>query len=72
VLQFHGSEAGLRFIEAWKRARIIVDMGHTSNGEDPEPKPATPTDPQPRPQRRLRRAAPSLRPVVGPARSRQP
>ena len=28
VLQFHGTEAGRRFIEAWRRARIIVD----SNG----------------------------------------
>lgn len=42
VLQFHGSEIGLRFIEAWKRARILVDIGHTSNGEDPAPTPPTP------------------------------
>jgi hypothetical protein len=27
VLQFDGTDAGKRFIEAWKRARIIVDTG---------------------------------------------
>ena len=27
VLQFDGTDAGKRFIEAWKRARIIVDSG---------------------------------------------
>jgi hypothetical protein len=26
-LQFDGTDAGKRFIEAWKRARIIVDSG---------------------------------------------
>jgi len=27
VLQFAGGEAGRRFIEAWKGARIVVDSG---------------------------------------------
>jgi len=39
VLQFDGTEAGKRFIEAWKRARIIVDSGggHASGGTPPAP-----------------------------------
>ena len=46
VLQFDGTDAGKRFIEAWKRARIIVDNGggHSSGGTPPTPPtpPATP------------------------------
>jgi hypothetical protein len=38
ALQFDGTDAGKRFIEAWKRARIIVDSG----GTPPTPPPATP------------------------------
>ncbi len=40
ALQFDGTEAGKRFVEAWKRARIIVDTGggHTP----PIPPPPTP------------------------------
>ncbi|HEY0551291.1 MAG TPA: hypothetical protein VGF13_16925 [Verrucomicrobiae bacterium] len=34
ALQFDGTEAGQRFIEAWKRARIIVDSG-TGHGGPP-------------------------------------
>ena len=41
ALQFDGTEAGKRFIEAWKRARIIVDTG---GGHTP-PMPPTPTPP---------------------------
>ncbi|MBI3415225.1 MAG: hypothetical protein HY043_07880 [Verrucomicrobia bacterium] len=40
ALQFDGTEAGRRFIEAWKRARIIV---HTGGGHTP------PTPPPPNP-----------------------
>lgn len=40
VLQFDGTEAGRRFIEAWRRARIIVDLGGGPN--PPEPAPAPP------------------------------
>ena len=42
VQQFDSTDAGKRFIEAWKRARIIVDIGggHT-NGNTPTPTPAT-------------------------------
>ena len=40
VVQFDGSEPGKRFIEAWKRARIIVDSGG-GGGTSPTP-PATP------------------------------
>ncbi|MGC3958563.1 MAG: hypothetical protein QM813_11660 [Verrucomicrobiota bacterium] len=44
VVQFDGTEAGQRFIETWKRARIIVDLGGGgSNGE------TTPTTPTPSP-----------------------
>lgn len=45
ALQFDG-EAGLRFQEAWRRARIIVDIGGGHNGEEqpsPTPTPATGT-----------------------------
>lgn len=44
VLQFDGTEAGQRFNEAWKGARIIVDSGsgHTTPAPAPAPAP-TPT-----------------------------
>ena len=44
VGQFEGSEAGTRFVRAWKRARMIVDSGggHTS----PAPPTPAPTPPQ--------------------------
>jgi hypothetical protein len=44
VLQFDGTDAGRRFIEAWKRARIIVDAGggHSSTPPTPPTPPATP------------------------------
>jgi hypothetical protein len=45
VLQYDGTDAGRRFIEAWKRARIIVDTGggHGNGGTPPAPPaPATP------------------------------
>ena len=43
VVQFDGSEPGKRFIEAWKRSRIIVDSGggHSTGGTPPTP-PAPP------------------------------
>jgi hypothetical protein len=43
ALQFDGTEAGKRFTEAWKRARIIVDTGggHGNGGTPPTP-PAPP------------------------------
>jgi hypothetical protein len=37
VLQFDGTDAGKRFIEAWKRARIIVDTGGGHSGTPPTP-----------------------------------
>ncbi|MEN9574530.1 MAG: hypothetical protein RL514_2385 [Verrucomicrobiota bacterium] len=42
VLQFDGTEAGQRFNEAWKRARIIVDSGsgHSAPAVTPTPAPA--------------------------------
>jgi hypothetical protein len=45
VLQFDGTDAGKRFIEAWKRARIIVDTGggHSNGGTPPTPPPTTPS-----------------------------
>jgi hypothetical protein len=44
VVQFDGSDAGKRFIEAWKRARIIVDSG---GGGGTTPTPPTPPTPPP-------------------------
>ena len=43
VVQFDGSDAGKRFIEAWKRARIIVDSG---GGPGTPPAPPAPPAPQ--------------------------
>ena len=43
VIQFDGTPEGLRFIEAWKRARVIVDAGHGPGEEE------TPTPPAPAP-----------------------
>ncbi len=41
VLQFDGTEAGRRFGEAWKRARIIVDVGGGHTPPAPPPAPQT-------------------------------
>ena len=38
----YGGDTGKRFIEAWKRARIIVDSGGGGGGTTPTPAP-TPT-----------------------------
>jgi hypothetical protein len=46
ALQFDGTDAGKRFVEAWKRARIIVDTG---GGHGGTPTPPTPTPPTPPP-----------------------
>lgn len=43
VVQFDGTEDGKRFIEAWKRARIIVDAG--GNGGTPAKTPLAATAP---------------------------
>lgn len=40
ILQFDGTDAGQRFIAAWKRARIIVDAGHGHSTEEETPAPA--------------------------------
>ena len=41
AVQFNGGDAGSRFTEAWKRARIIVDSGGGhSNGGTPQAPPA--------------------------------
>jgi hypothetical protein len=39
-----GTDAGKRFIEAWKRARIIVDTGG-GHGSTPPTPPTPPTTP---------------------------
>ena len=41
VVQFDGTDLGKRFIEAWKRARIIVDTGggHANGATPPAPTP---------------------------------
>ena len=41
-IQFAGTDAGNRFIEAWKRARIIVDTGGGRADGGPQPTPPTP------------------------------
>ena len=46
ALQFDGTDAGKRFVEAWKRARIIVDTG---GGHATPPTPLPPTPPAPHP-----------------------
>ena len=46
VLQFGGTAAGQRFIEAWKRARIIVDFGGGGGATAPTPS-APPAPPHP-------------------------
>ena len=42
ALQFDGTEAGKRFIEAWKRARTIVDTGGGHSAAPPATTPPTP------------------------------
>lgn len=44
VLQFDETPAGQRFLQAWKKARIIVDAGHGHGDDEEEEKPA-PTPP---------------------------
>jgi hypothetical protein len=44
--EFDGTDAGKRFIEAWKRARIIVDTGGGHIGTPPTP-PTPPATPKP-------------------------
>ena len=46
ALQFDGTDAGKRFIQAWKQARIIVDTGGGHSGTPPTP-PTPPTTPKP-------------------------
>ncbi len=46
ALQFDGTDAGKRFIEAWKRARNIVDTGGGHSGTPPAP-PTPPATPKP-------------------------
>jgi len=43
VLQFGESDAGKRFVEAWKRARIIVDVGGGHGSSDTPPAPPAPS-----------------------------
>ena len=48
VIQFDGTEAGRRFISAWKQARNIIDAGHGPGPATPTPPtPPTPTPPTP-------------------------
>ena len=46
VLQFYTSLTGHRFMEAWKRARIIVDVGGSNGSEEKPPATSTATTPQ--------------------------
>jgi hypothetical protein len=47
VMQFPG-EDGERFADAWKQARIIVDLGHgPGDDEEEDPTPTPPTPPTP-------------------------
>jgi hypothetical protein len=46
VLQFEGTESGPRFIQAWKKARIIIDAGHGPGEEEaPDSLPPAPSAP---------------------------
>ncbi|MBV9658632.1 MAG: hypothetical protein JO295_11030 [Verrucomicrobia bacterium] len=45
VVQFDSTDAGQRFIQAWKRARIIVDSGGGQGGNDATPPSTLPTPP---------------------------
>lgn len=45
VLQFDGTDAGKRFIEAWKHVRIIVATGGHAPGGTPPTPPAPPVTP---------------------------
>jgi hypothetical protein len=45
VAQFDGGEPGKRFIEAWRRARIIVDSGTGHGNGSTPPTPPAPTPP---------------------------
>lgn len=47
VLQFDTTPTGHRFMEAWKRARIIVDVGGGNGGGEEKPTP-TPAPEQPK------------------------
>jgi hypothetical protein len=40
VVQFNDGEPGIRFGEAWKRARIVVDSGGSRGNGEPTPAPA--------------------------------
>jgi hypothetical protein len=42
AMQFDGTEAGRRFIQAWKNARVIVDTGGGHGGTMPTPTPTPP------------------------------
>jgi hypothetical protein len=44
VLQFDDTPAGQRFLQAWKKARIIVDAGH-GHGDDDDEEESDPTPP---------------------------
>ncbi len=44
VVQFNGTAAGKRFIEAWRRARLIVDAGGSQSAP---PQPEGPAQPEP-------------------------
>ena len=44
VLQFDGTDAGQRFMAAWKHARSIYDAGH-GPGQDTPPTPTPPVTP---------------------------
>lgn len=45
VLQYGETAAGRAFIDAWKRARIIVDAGHGPGEEEQSVKPEPPSNP---------------------------
>ena len=47
VVQFDSTDAGRRFIEAWKRARIIVDSGGGHGTGTPPAPPTPPATPKP-------------------------
>ena len=48
VVQFAATPAGQRFVQAWQKARVIVDAGHgPGTPEEEDPTPPAPTPPAP-------------------------
>ena len=45
IIQFHGTELGDRFMDAWFNARRVIDTGRRANKPTPAPVPVLPANP---------------------------